>query len=225
MNTAKWLAMALALIFCGLSSRGQDSPTIEVTGSATLSIVPDRITIEIGLEEYFKRTGADSAKVKISEIERQVRQTLKKAGVVDSLIALADMGNYANPAQSATFLMAKRLSAVVTDFAQFDKLAASLPESGITSFQITKLDNSDMERYNREGLKAALDAARSKASFIAANEGLKGILIWKVEETSPRYAQPLMFSNVAYESGSGMESMHRIERRYEVRATYLSYYK
>ena len=62
----------------------QTSPMIEVNGSSTISIVPDRITIEIGMEEYFKTSKSDSVKVNIREIENQVRTILNKAGVADS---------------------------------------------------------------------------------------------------------------------------------------------
>lgn len=199
----------------------QTSPMIEVNGSSTISIVPDRITIEIGMEEYFKTSKSDSVKVNIREIENQVRTILNKAGVADSLISISGVGNYIDRNSSVKFQMAKRLSAVLTDFAQLDKISETLPELGVTSFSIAKLDNSDMARYNREGLKSALDAAKAKADFIASNENLSGLTVWKVEETSPSYSMANAFSNVAYAGGSGMDNMRKIERRYSVKVTYL----
>ena len=199
----------------------QTSPMIEVNGSSTISIVPDRITIEIGMEEYFKTSKSDSVKVNIREIENQVRTILNKAGVADSLISISDVGNYIDRNSSVKFQMAKRLSAVLTDLSQLDKISETLPELGVTSFSIAKLDNSDMARYNREGLKSALDAAKAKADFIASKENLSGLTVWKVEETSPSYSMANAFSNVAYAGGSGMDNMRKIERRYSVKVTYL----
>ena len=117
--------------------------------------------------------------------------------------------------------MAKRLSALLTDYGQLDEISKKLPDSGVNSFSISKLDNSEIERYNKEGLKAALDAARVKAEFIAANENLAGLTVWKVEETSPIYSVTNAYSNVAYEAGSGMDNLRSIERRYSVKVTYL----
>ena len=211
--------MAL-LVFASPAHAQQTHPEIEVSGTATISIVPDRITVEIGMEEYFRQSSADSAKVSIRTIEAQVREILRTSGVKDTQVTVTDVGNYSDRRLSARFLMAKRLSAVLTDFDQLDKIAGSLPERGVTSFSISKLDNTDMARYNREGLKSALDAARRKAEFIAANEGMTGLTVWKVEETSPGYSVPQAFSNVAYDGGSGMDNMRRIERRYSVRVTY-----
>ena len=78
-----------------------------------------------------------------------------------------------------------------------------------------------IERYNREGLKAALDAAREKAAFIAANTGVTIISPYEIVENGPNYYETPSFSNVSVDSGSGMENMRRIVRRYSIKARYL----
>ena len=197
------------------------SPTIEVTGSATINIVPDRITIEVGMEEYYKvKVFGDSSIVRLSDIEKNVRTAFAMAGVPDNRIVVSDVGNYRNRDVSANFLMAKRLSATVTDFSQIENIYDRLDRRGITSFNITRIDNSDMERYNREGLKAALDAARDKAEYIAENEGLTITMPYEIVENGPNYYESPSFSNVAFDSGSGMENLRRIVRRYSVKISY-----
>ncbi len=192
---------------------------IEVTGTASLNIVPDRITVEIGIEEYFRAASGDSVKVKIADIERKVRAALAEVGV--SEVTVSDMGNYRNRSVSDKFLMAKTLSTVLTDLSQLNKIASRLPSQGISSFQISGLDNSDMESYNRQGLKAALDAAREKALFIADNENVKLVMPLEIVETGPNYYETPRFSNVAFDSGAGMDHMRRISRRYSVKVRYL----
>ncbi len=215
------LAMLLMSAITG-HAEGVDTPVIEVTGSATMNIIPDRITIEIGMEEYYKhKASGDSTLVKLSDIEKDVRKTLGAAGVPDSLIVVSDLGNYRNRDMSSTFLMAKRLSATVSDFNQIERISDHLDRKGIVCFNITKIDNSDMGQYNRQGLKAALDAARQKAEFIAENEGLKLLMPYEIVETANEPSIYSAFSNVAYDSGSGMENMRRIVRRYSVKVRYL----
>ena len=215
------LAMLLMSAITG-HAEGVDTPVIEVTGSATMNIIPDRITIEIGMEEYYKhKASGDSTIVKLSDIEKDVRKTLGAAGVPDSLIVVSDLGNYRNRDMSSTFLMAKRLSATVSDFNQIERISDHLDRKGIVCFNITKIDNSDMWQYNRQGLKAALDAARQKAEFIAENEGLKLLMPYEIVETANEPSIYSAFSNVAYDSGSGMENMRRIVRRYSVKVRYL----
>lgn len=215
------LAMLLLSVIAG-HAEGADTPVIEVTGSATMNIIPDRITIEIGMEEYYKhKASGDSTIVKLSDIEKDVRKTLREAGVPDSMIVVSELGNYRNRDMSSTFLMAKRLSATVSDFDHIERISDRLDRKGIVCFNITKIDNSDMEQYNRQGLKAALDAARQKAEFIAENEGLKLLMPYEIVETTNEPSMYSAFSNVAYDGGSGMENMRRIVRRYSVKVRYL----
>ena len=215
------LAMLLLSVIAG-HAEGADTPVIEVTGSATMNIIPDRITIEIGMEEYYKhKASGDSTIVKLSDIEKDVRKTLREAGVPDSMIVVSELGNYRNRDMSSTFLMAKRLSATVSDFDHIERISDRLDRKGIVCFNITKIDNSDMEQYNRQGLKAALDAARQKAEFIAENEGLKLLMPYEIVETTNEPSVYSAFSNVAYDGGSGMENMRRIVRRYSVKVRYL----
>ncbi len=215
------MAMLLLSVIAG-HAEGADTPVIEVTGSATMNIIPDRITIEIGMEEYYKhKASGDSTIVKLSDIEKDVRKTLREAGVPDSMIVVSELGNYRNRDMSITFLMAKRLSATVSDFNQIERISDRLDRKGIVCFNITKIDNSDMEQYNRQGLKAALDAARQKAEFIAENEGLKLLMPYEIVETTNEPSVYSAFSNVAYDGGSGMENMRRIARLYSVKVCYL----
>ena len=215
------MAMLLLSVIAG-HAEGADTPVIEVTGSATMNIIPDRITIEIGMEEYYKhKASGDSTIVKLYDIEKDVRKTLREAGVPDSMIVVSELGNYRNRDMSSTFLMAKRLSATVSDFDHIERISDRLDRKGIVCFNITKIDNSDMGHYNRQGLKAALDAARQKAEFIAENEGLKLLMPYEIVETANEPSMYSAFSNVAYDGGSGMENMRRIVRRYSVKVRYL----
>ena len=216
------LLAVLMLNFIPCKADNINAPVIEVSGSAVMNIVPDRITVEIGMEEYYKqKVFGDSTIVKLSEIEKDVRKTLREVGVADSLIVVSDLGNYRNREVSSTFLMAKRLSATVEDFDQLDRIADKLNRKGISSFNIVKIDNSNIGEYNRQGLKSALDAAREKAELIAENEGLKLMMPYEIVETTNELPGYSAFSNVAYDGGSGMENMRRIVRRYSVKVRYI----
>ena len=149
------------------------------------------------------------------------RKVLRDAGVPDSMIVISDLGNYRNRNISSTFLMAKSLSATVFDFNQLERISEKLDRRGISSFSISKSDNSDMESYNRKGLKAALDAARQKAEFIAENENLELLAPYEIEETTNGPAGFSAVSNVQFDQGAGMDSMRRIVRRYSVKVRYL----
>lgn len=216
------LTLLMAVMAAG-AIKAQNAATIVVTGTSTLNIIPDRITVEIGLEEYYrpKGHGADSTKVKLSQIEKEVRGVMARAGIADTAITTSGVGNWRDRATPRDFLMAKTLSAVLTDFSQLDALVADLPSQGINSFSLTRLDHSAMPDYNRQGLKATLDAAKDKARFIADDMGMQLMMPWEVVENDPAYYESPSMSNVSVYSGSGMDNMRRITRRYSVKVAYL----
>lgn len=210
-----------AMMVAALAGSAQSVPAIEVTGSATVNIVPDRITIEIGMEEYYRPTASgDSMLVRLPEIEKHVRKTLSHAGVADSMIVVTDMSNRYDRYRPAELMMGKRLSATVADFNTIEDIAGRIDRKGISCFNIAKIDNTEIERYNRQGLKAALDAAREKAEFIADNEGLSLNGPYEIVENGPNYYDPPEFTNVSIAGGSGMDGMRRIVRRYSVKVRY-----
>lgn len=218
------LCVIVTMSLSPLAVYAQESATIELTGSATISIVPDRITIEIGIEEYLQSSAnGDSTVVTLQDIEKRIRHILTSSGVPNSDINLSDMGNSRNKRVDSPFLMAERISAIVTDVRQLKQIAGQLSDKGVTSFRITDMDNSNMATFNRQGLKAALNAAREKADAIAADCGTKVSLIWKIIETSPEYQSFNPISNVAYKGGNGLEGIASIERRYSVRVTFLMF--
>lgn len=210
-----------AMMVAALAGSAQSVPAIEVTGSATVNIVPDRITIEIGMEEYYRPTASgDSMLVRLPEIEKHVRKTLSHAGVADSMIVVTDMSNRYDRYRPAELMMGKRLSATVADFNTIEDIAGRIDRKGISCFNIAKIDNTEIERYNRQGLKAALDAAREKAEFIADNEGLSLNGPYEIVENGPNYYDTPEFTNVSIAGGSGMDGMRRIVRRYSVKVRY-----
>lgn len=221
MNKILFAVMILAMA-CGIARAQDCAPRfIEVSGTATLNIVPDRITVEIGMEEYFTPTASgDSTLVRIAQIENDVRRALANAEVPDTCITVSDIDNYRDYHRSQRFTMARILTAVFSDFDRLNAVCGALDSEGITGFRLAGMDNADMEQYNRQGLKAALDAARLKAQFIAQNEGLSLTAPLEIIETTQERYGAQMFSNVAFDSGTGMENMRRITRKYSVKVKY-----
>lgn len=203
---------------------------IEVSGTSMVSITPDRITVEIGTTEYYKKTGInDSVKITLAEIDEFVYKALEKAGVADSLITLNDIGNYYWGGRGEEFLMGKRISATLDDLNKLMLLSENLGIEGVTSFRISSTDRADMEPFNRQGLKAALDKARQKAEFIAANEGGKLGAPIEIVEEGPMYYDDALAVNTVLDESVGMalksramtmENMKKIVRRYQVKVVY-----
>lgn len=232
-----WVILAL---ISALATKAQgvvvnpDVRTIEVTGASTVSITPDRIIIEIGMQEYFKKTGKnDSVKITLDDVENEVYTALKMAEVPDSMIQLNRMGNfYYMPHADRTILMGKTIQATLTDMAQLEQLGATMDIPGVTSFRIAGTDASDMEQYNRQGLRSALVKAREKARFIAETMSVELGYPVEIHEEGPVYYEEAAVADMAmntYEGAAGMrlmsksmtmDNMKKITRRYSVRVIY-----
>lgn len=224
--------MAMLLVQPAMANDNNDCLVrkIEVNGASTVSIVPDRITVEIGLQEYYdKKSATDSVKVTLAQIEKEARKAFGLAGIADSLIRVSGVGNYYYATDQSEFMMAKQLQATLTDMWQLEELTDKMTFGGIQWFRIAQLDNSEMEKYNRIGLKGALDKAREKAAFIALNEGGRLGQPVSITEDGPLYYEEAMTANVALDGGAmrmksvraeGLESMKKIVRRYNVRVIY-----
>lgn len=208
--------------------------TIEVTGSSSVSVTPDRITVEIGTNEYYRKTGVnDSVKVTLAEIDQLVWDALQKASVPDSLVTISNIGNYFYSGRGEEFLMGKRISAVLTDINQLVQLSENLGFPGVTNFRISGSDNSNMTVYNRKGLENALAKAEEKAQLLARKAGGRlGIPVKIVEEGPMYYEEDAVAENVMLTADAGgvgvmarakavsMENLRKIVRYYNVRVTY-----
>lgn len=214
------LIAAIAVIALCASAAAQPG-VIEVNGVATVNIVPDRISVEIGLQEYYRHNaGGDSTLVRLADIDKNVRKILQAEGVADSAITLGDVGNSLDPARSRSLLMAKRINVVLDSFDRLEAIASEISVPGVSSFSLSRIDNTAMADYNRMGLKAALEAARTKAELIAAEQGLRLMHPVEIVENGPAYYETPSMSNVQLQYDGAMESMRRIVRRYSVKVKY-----
>ena len=216
------LLSLIILLLAGMpfSLKAQSTCTVEVTGTAIQNILPDRVTIEIGLEEYYKSKMlfGDSTLVKLSDIEKDVIKTLVKAGVSESDISVSDVGNYLNQNKSSNSLMAERLRVTVSNMTQLRKICDDLQRKGVVCFNIVKADNSNMERYERKGLEAAMADAKAKVEIIAASTGGSSPSPIEIVDISPAISDC-----IAYDSANGFENLSCIVRNYAVKVKYLMY--
>ena len=111
---SRLLTLAISLLAI-LSSQAQTNERyIEVTGTAEIEIVPDRIHYLIEIREYFEEEFDGKSKpeeyrtkVPLSEIEQGLREALDKAGIPRNAIRTQEIGDYWRQ-QGQDFLVSKR---------------------------------------------------------------------------------------------------------------------
>ena len=121
-------AAAASIISCGMM-RAQDGVPydekfryIEVTGTSEVEIIPDEIHFVIGIKEYFEEEFDGKSKpedyrtkVRIEDIESQMRKALHSIGITDNDIRTQDVGDYWRE-RGLDFLIGKNLDITLHDF-------------------------------------------------------------------------------------------------------------
>lgn len=178
-------AAAASIISCGMM-RAQDGIPynekfryIEVTGTSEVEIVPDEIHFVIGIKEYFEEEfdGVSEpedyrTKVRIEDIESQMRGALHSIGITDSDIRTQDVGDYWRE-RGLDFLIGKNLDITLHDFTMIDRIISVIDTKGVSSMRIGEMSNKDILKYHEQGKKDALLAARDKAEYMAEALGEK----------------------------------------------------
>lgn len=154
---SRLLTLAISLLAI-LSSQAQTNERyIEVTGTAEVEIVPDRIHYLIEIREYFEEEFDGKSKpeeyrtkVPLSEIEQGLREALDKAGIPRNAIRTQEIGDYWRQ-QGQDFLVSKRFDITLTDFHQINEIVKRIDTKGIHTMRIGELENQDMLAYHKKG--------------------------------------------------------------------------
>ena len=178
-------AAAASIISCGMM-RAQDGVPydekfryIEVTGTSEVEIIPDEIHFVIGIKEYFEEEFDGKSKpedyrtkVRIEDIESQMREALHSIGITDNDIRTQDVGDYWRE-RGLDFLIGKNLDITLHDFTMIDRIISVIDTKGVSSMRIGEMTHKDILKYQEQGKKDALLAAKDKAEYMAEALGEK----------------------------------------------------
>ncbi len=187
-------AAAASIISCGMM-RAQDGVPydekfryIEVTGTSEVEIIPDEIHFVIGIKEYFEEEFDGKSKpedyrtkVRIEDIESQMREALHSIGITDNDIRTQDVGDYWRE-RGLDFLIGKNLDITLHDFTMIDRIISVIDTKGVSSMRIGEMSNKDILKYHEQGKKDALLAARNKAEYMAEALGEEIGKVLSIEE-------------------------------------------
>lgn len=187
-------AAAASILSCGMMKAQDGVPYdekfryIEVTGTSEVEIIPDEIHFVIGIKEYFEEEFDGKSKpedyrtkVRIEDIESQMRSALHSIGITDSDIRTQDVGDYWRE-RGLDFLIGKNLDITLHDFTMIDKIISVIDTKGVSSMRIGEMSNKDILKYHEQGKKDALLAARNKAEYMAEALGEEIGKVLSIEE-------------------------------------------
>ncbi|HVR37604.1 MAG TPA: SIMPL domain-containing protein [Thermoanaerobaculia bacterium] len=174
--------------------------TISVSGTARVSVAPDRFTFVAGVQ-----TAGPSVDAAVNENNAKtasVIAALKKAGATDRDIRTSNFSIY--PQQDYRegqlprilgYQVSNNITVTRANIAEAGKLLQAAISAGVNTSSGLQFEVSDPARGRDQGLKAAFDDARSKASALAQAAGRTvGRAISISEGTQP--APPMPFPRV-----------------------------
>lgn len=216
--------LALAAATAAQAQEAAEGRYIEVTGTAEVEIVPDKIHYLIEIREYYEEEFDGHSKpedyrtkVPLERIESELRTALAACGVGEADIRMQEAGDHWRE-RGQELLVAKQLDLTLTDFGQIGEIVKRIDARGVRSMRIGELESRDMQAFRRQGKIEALKAARDKAAYLAEALGKKlGDVVRIVEPQEPAFGSlRAAQSNVAVAEAAGFDQFRTIRKTYSM---------
>ncbi|MFO0957614.1 MAG: SIMPL domain-containing protein [Isosphaeraceae bacterium] len=152
-------------------------PSIDVTGSAEVRVVPDEVHLVLGIESQNKVL--DTAK---SENDKAVAATikfLKESGVeakdiqTDYINVRPEYGSGSFSTREKVFSVNRTLGVRIRKVADFEKLLTGALRSGANSVQGIDFRTTELRKHRDHARQMAIKAAKEKAEALAGELGAK----------------------------------------------------
>jgi uncharacterized protein len=206
-----------------------DRPYIEVTGKAETEIVPDRIYMNIVINEKDNK-----GKVVLAQAEKAMMTKLKELGIdTRKDLSVKDMSsNFKNYwVRSSDIMTSKEYQLLVTSAQTAGKVMQALEQSGISNVSIEKVDHSQIEQFRREVKAKAVKNAKEKATDMAQAIGQvagKALYLQEIEYNNTPYLRGRLAgisvkasSNLALEEDTTPDiEFEKIKLEYQVSAKF-----
>lgn len=199
----KLLLMAL-LALLALPAAAQTDPesqnVINVTGKVEKKIAPDRIYIRIVIKDN------DIKGLDVNQIQSKMIAALKKLGIgTDTDLKVNDMDNAMRKRNQVQTTKSYQL--MVTSATQMAQVYGALADLGISNMSVTKVDNSQMEKYRLEARREAIRQAKQNAEVLAEAIGQSiGPAVY-IYDNGGYSDMPVMFASRASNKMLAVESV------------------
>lgn len=192
--------MLMSVVFItGASAQTNVAPvfpkTIQVTGIAEITVVPDEIHVIVTLQEYEKK---GKGKVEIATIRNNFLTTVRKIGLADSSIKILSLNGNAGiqwwrKKQQKDEMYASVVYEIIFNNAQkIDELINLLDDEATQNFAVSQTTHSNLLVIQRQLRIDALKAAKAKAIYLA--DAISEKIGSAVSITETNY--PQMFDNL-----------------------------
>ncbi len=143
-------------------------PSINVTGDAEVKVVPDRITIIMGVETH--DANLETARNGNNEKIRKILESLRKNDVPQGNIQTDTLSIYPHTSsyKIISYQVNNNVSIQLQDPAAVEKVVADAISAGANVIRDINFSHSELRKYRDQARAMALKAAREKAQDMAA---------------------------------------------------------
>lgn len=152
-------------------------PSIHVSGTAEVRVVPDEVHLTIGLESRHK--ALDVAKAGNDQAVAATMKFLKESGIeakdiqTDYINVRTEYENNSRSEHEKFFVASRALGIRIRKIGDFEKLLTGVLRSGANSVQGIDFRTTESRKHRDQARKLAIKAAREKAEALAGELGAK----------------------------------------------------
>lgn len=196
MKIFKILLPLLLVTISGFSQNQHNTPYIEVTGTAQREIVPNRIFLDVTLEERMEQGN----KIAIQQVEKNFKNELEACGISSHNLTISDL----NAKLVKTGWWSKEMLATanyelkINNTQHLKDVFEIIEKLKIKNARITKATHSEIERLRKENRISAIKAAKEKADYLLNAIGEKTGKPIIVNEIEVGKEANFSVANVAY---------------------------
>ncbi len=174
--------------------------SVQVSGSATIEVVPDQAVIKFGIQA--KGQTAEEAQSKVALASQNVIKALKAAGIEEKKIssdfyfAQPVYNNY-DSRDITGFVVNYALGVQLADARKVNEIVATAFRAGATEVSSMELRSSQLRKYRDDARVAALTAASEKAQLLAKTAGAQIGCVLRIDEISVDSPMPYWYRSNA----------------------------
>ena len=168
-------------------------PQISVSGEGKISVKPDQVVINFGIENI----GKDATEVKKlnDETVDKTLKFIKEFGILSSDYKTTDVSlnrNYDYEKKKYNYRASQSVTITLKNLSKYDSLMMGLVDNGINSISNVEFKTSKLEEYKSEARKLAMKEAQHKAEdYVSVLNQKIGKAITINDNTQAFFPQPM----------------------------------
>lgn len=168
--------------------------TVSVTGSDTVSVMPDRVSVNFAV--VTRAEGPEAAREQNATAARRALDAVRELGVPERQIQLQSLRldedvEYQNGQRIRKGFIARRdVQVTLDDLDLLPNVVAEVVEEGANELGGINYDLKDRQSAENEALRRAARRAQAKARLLAQTLGVELGLVHSIQEGSVAFPQP-----------------------------------